>query len=443
MDQAALIEEDHSVLTQPAAVFIVSSDASTQYGGEAFIPVRYFQMLRRKGHLVRLVTHARNAEDLSAALGEDIEWVDCIDETCFDTALWAVGRRLPPRLSMVTIELLLRWICGMRQVQLILQRALERVVSLVHQPTPVSPIDVSPFHGLGVPVVIGPMNGSLDFPPGYDDLEIPLAKLTTRVARAVAIIANRVIPGKREAAVLLVANEQTRAALPVRVHPNVLDLVENGVDFQIWHGLEDHAAAQCRDGRFKLVFLGRLVDWKAVDITIEAIAMARAHGLDVVLEIIGDGWERDRLEALVADRCLGRAMIFTGYLLQDERALRLSSSDAMILNSVRECGGAVVLKGMAMGLPVIASDWGGPADYLDVTCGMLVSPVPRSTSTIRLIDAITELASDPEKCARLGRIGKLKAKNEYDRDAKADKAMVIFEAVMSDHENAALRRWLC
>ena len=46
-----------------------------------------------------------------------------------------------------------------------------------------------------------------------------------------ASLANWLIPGKRRAAILMVANERTKAALPVSDHSNVVTLLENGVGY--------------------------------------------------------------------------------------------------------------------------------------------------------------------------------------------------------------------
>ena len=45
----------------------------------------------------------------------------------------------------------------------------------------------------------------------------------------------------------------------------------------------------------------------------------------------------------------------------------------MALPSMHECGGAVVLEAMASGVPVIAVNWGGPADYVTQETGILDS----------------------------------------------------------------------
>ena len=182
--------------------------------------------------------------------------------------------------------------------------------------------------------------------------------------------------------------------------------------------------------------MGRLVDWKAVDITMQALSLARAAGAKVTLQVLGDGPELEALQARAAEPDLAGCVTFAGFLTQAECASRLAASDALILNSIWECGGAVVLEAMAMELPVIASDWGGPADYLDETCGILISPVPREGFADRLAEAMRALSADPEKCARMGAAGLAKVRAEYDWEKKIDSILEIYEDACAAYETA-------
>ena len=48
---------------------------------------------------------------------------------------------------------------------------------LIHQPIPVSPRAPSRIYGLGVPVIIGPMNGNMNYPEGYEDYESRISRM--------------------------------------------------------------------------------------------------------------------------------------------------------------------------------------------------------------------------------------------------------------------------
>lgn len=72
----------------------------------------------------------------------------------------------------------------------------------------------------------------------------------------------------------------------------IIELVENGVDFSVWRS--DSTASKQPNQQVHFVFLGWLIDLKAVDLLLEAFAAVVAQ-TDAVLEIIGDGDLRGEL----------------------------------------------------------------------------------------------------------------------------------------------------
>lgn len=415
-------------------ILIVAPNASSRFGGEAFLPLKYFQILHRRGHPVRLIAHARNRADLTEFLTPDAaEAVDYIEDTRAHRAAWKSRRLLPGRLGDALAGTLLGRVNEHFQSKVIRSRVAAGEAELIHQPIPVSPLAPSSLYGFGVPVVIGPMNGGMTYPEGYEDLESAADRRMVALARGAARMLNRLVPGKRRAAALLVSNDRTARALPCPDHPHIITLVENGVDFSTWTRPPERAPRSL-DAPFRLVFMGRLVGWKAVEITLDALARARAQGIDARLEILGDGDSRAGLEARADALGLTDAVTFAGFRPQAECAARLAAADALILNSVWECGGAVVLEAMAMGLPVIASDWGGPADYLDPGCGILVPPVPRDRFADRLADAIGRLARDPAHAAALGAAGAAKVRAQYDWEKKVDRMLEIYDQAMEPRQ---------
>jgi glycosyltransferase involved in cell wall biosynthesis len=418
--------------TRPARdlkVLIVAQNASSRLGGEAFLPLKYFQLLKQRGYPARLIAHSRNRANLQETLAPYLADVHFIEDSVWHRGIVKAGRVFPRPLRSAVFGFLLNMVNEAYQGRLIRQLAGEGKVDLIHQPIPVSPKQPSALYGFGVPVIIGPMNGGMTYPPGYEDHESAIARRFVAFARQAAVLANRIIPGKRRAAALIVSNDRTRRALPLRNHPNVIDLVENGVDLSVWQQPMERATRR-RDAPFRLVFMGRLVDWKAVDITLEAVRLARGQGVDATLDLLGDGAERPALEARAAALGLGTAVRFLGFRPQAECATILAGSDALILNSLYECGGAVVLEAMGLGLPVIASDWGGPADYIDPSCGVLVSPAPRADFANRLAAQIVRLSQDPELCQAMGQAGIAKIRDQFDWEKKMDRMLEIYrEAV--------------
>ncbi len=220
------------------------------------------------------------------------------------------------------------------------------------------------------------------------------------------------------------ANDRTKQALPARVRGRIIELVENGVDFSVWRS--ESTASKQANQQVHFVFLGRLADWKGVDLRLEAFAAVTAQ-TDAVLEIIGDGEMRGKLEAQTA--CLGidSRIVFSGWLSQEECALKLQQADALVLPSLREPGGSVVMEGIAVGLPVIATNWGGPMDYIDSTCGILVEPASKEGFVKGLTDAMLKLARSPELRLSMGFAGRERVRQHFDLERKVDRILEIYQ----------------
>ncbi len=416
-------------MTAPLKVLIVAEHASARFGGEAALPLHYFRVLERRGVPVWLVTHARTRDELTA-LYPSSDRIFYIEDTAWHRAMWRIGDRLPASIAYITTGFLSR--LSTQRAQRRVAKRLVRIygIDVIHQPMPVSPREPSLLHGFGVPVVIGPMNGGMDYPPAFDSQRAGISQWLVGLGRMAATAMNALIPGKRRAATLLVANARTRSALPANLGAHVVELVENGVDLGLWRGAARAGGSRNDDTVF--AFMGRLVDWKAVDILIHAFAIARTRS-PMRLWVLGDGPQREALEALARrlDVSVGApgdrsAVHFAGWLPQQTCAARLSAADCLVLPSLLECGGAVVLEAMALGRPVIATAWGGPLDYLDPSCGVLVPPRSRQGLIDGFAEAMATLARHSEEREQMGARALAKVVREFDWELKVDRIIAVY-----------------
>lgn len=406
-----------------AKILIVAQNASTRFGGEAIIPVHYFRILRKRGHNVRMLAHSRNRAELSEIFENSCDRIYYIDDTIFHRVLSKICEKLPLESLRQIAGVVLNFVNELFQRGYIRRLVREGLVDIIHQPIPVSPKMPSLIFGFGVPVIIGPMNGGMNYPQDWRQLESRAERYFVSTVRALATLSEKLIPGKSKANVLLVANERTRQALPVS-HARIEILSENGVDRGIFFPNQPHMT---RAGTsLRLVFMGRLVEWKAVDFSLRAISEARSRGLDVTLDVLGDGPDLGRLQLLTKELHLESEVRYLGFRSQQNCIEVLREADALILNSVYECGGAVILEAMSLGLPVIASEWGGPKDYVNSSTGLLVHPSPRETFAYRLADAIEKLVLNTGFRAALGRSGAERVAEHFDWERKIDKVVAIY-----------------
>jgi len=403
-------------------VLIVAEHASARFGGEAILPLHYFRVLRNRGVEAWLIVHARTRDELSALFASDLDRIHFIPDSAFHKFLFMIGKPLPGQLRHFSTGFLSR-LSSQRQARRVARQLIARhAIDIVHQPIPVSPKESSILYGLGVPVVIGPMNGGMSYPPGFTRSQGKVTAAFMRIGRLFSGVLNRLMPGKLRAAALLVANERTARALPKGIRGQVITLVENGVDLSIWKPIDRPRQAP---GPVRFAFTGRLVDWKAVDILLDAFKQVAAQ-CDATLDLFGSGPMRESLENQARALGLDAKVKFHGWVAQADCAALLGTMDALVLPSLYECGGAVVLEAMAMGLPVIATDWGGPADYLDASCGILVPPTTRGQFDHDLAAAMVKLAQSPGLRRELGQAGRRKVEEAFDWERKGDRILQIY-----------------
>ena len=215
-------------------VVIVAQNASTKFGGESILPWHYFRLLRKRGVDARLVVHERTRDELLALLPEQAERMHFVPDLPSQRLLWQIGKRLPGRIEENTVGLWLHAATALMQRKVVRELIARYRIDVIHEPIPVSPKQPSFMFGLPAPVVIGPMNGGMDFPPAFAGSASVAERLFMGVGRELAHSVNLLIPGKHEAALLLTANERTRKALPRSASRQVIQLVENGVDLSLF-----------------------------------------------------------------------------------------------------------------------------------------------------------------------------------------------------------------
>ena len=254
-------------------ICIVAEHASTHFGGEAFLPLRYFSLLRSRGIDTWLVVHSRTRRELEELFPRDLDRIFFVPDLWIHRLVFTISRALPRRVSEATFGLINQLITQFYQRSIVRNLIRTQPIDVIHQPIPISPRFPSALFSMGIPVVIGPLNGGMEFPEAFRSNESLISRAAVAFLKLFTNAGNNLLPGKKQAAVLLVANERTRNALPRGVRGRVLEMNENGVDTSAFHSGEPDNLVRTNP---LFVFVGRLVDWKAVDIAIRALARFRA-----------------------------------------------------------------------------------------------------------------------------------------------------------------------
>lgn len=180
------------------------------------------------------------------------------------------------------------------------------------------------------------------------------------------------------------------------------------------------AAPSPRGGRLRVASVGRLVEFKGFHHLLDAVAAARGRGVDVQVDLMGDGPWRGRLESQCAELRLGDRVVFHGSVGIDAMRECFGRSDAFALACTVDADGAsdmlptVVTEAMFSGLPVVAGDVGGVSEQVvDGETGFVVAP----GDVEGLADALCKLANKPALAASMGEAGRRRAASVFSVDS--------------------------
>jgi glycosyltransferase involved in cell wall biosynthesis len=169
------------------------------------------------------------------------------------------------------------------------------------------------------------------------------------------------------------------------------DVVPNPVDANLFR-LPAHAPKR-QQGRLRLLWISGFdpvyYRRKGGPQLMHALAQVRTQAsVDVSLTIIGDGPAKDECVALGQQLGIADSCHFVGALPSEQVREWMHRSDALVLASLSESFGVVLIEAMACGLPVVATRCGGPEELVMPDTGILVE----AGSAQALADGIIHLA---------------------------------------------------
>jgi glycosyltransferase involved in cell wall biosynthesis len=202
-------------------------------------------------------------------------------------------------------------------------------------------------------------------------------------------------------------------AVVLGAKPDAARVVRKGVDLSHFIVAEDRDAVRrelgLRDAPVVLTVAG-LIPRKGVHLIIEALArLTPTQAFRFV--VIGEGPERERLEALAATRGIADRTTFLGRVDRTTIPKYFAACDVFVLASLVEAAGNVLFEAMASGRPVVCTDSGGPAEYVrDGETGFVVPVSDPAAMAAR----IGELLRQPALGDRLGAEGRRGTIGEFD-----------------------------
>lgn len=195
---------------------------------------------------------------------------------------------------------------------------------------------------------------------------------------------------------VVAVSESTRDDLVARgLRRERITVIPNGIDLD-WFTPQRGAKSVSPT----LLFVGRLKEYKRVDLVIEALALLARGGIEVELVVAGKGDRADSLRRLAQRLGVAERVRFPGFVSEAEKLELLRRAWVHVLTSPKEGWGITSLEAGACGTPTVASDAPGLREsVVDGETGFLV---PHGDIEA-LAAALERLIRDPELRGRMGR----------------------------------------
>ncbi len=341
-------------------------------GSEPGVGWHWAVEMARLGHRVIILTRENNRHAIEQALSgkeapADVDtYAENLEFVFYDMPAWARWWKRKGR--------------GVHLYYVLWQIGAYIVARKVHQQEPFDAVHHLTFGvlrhpslmgRLGIPFVAGPMGGGEATPSRLRTIYSWRGRMIERLrdlSNTVARYDPLVRSMYRDAGAILCKSPASLAWIPAPFRTRARCLLEIGIDATA----PSHEANSSSTTKLQLVYVGRFVTLKGMELGVRAIAMLRARGIDVQLTMVGRGPEEQRWRRLAADLGIDEAVTWLPWLAQDELMKLYGSFDALIFPSLHDSSGNVVLEALAHGLPVICLDLGGPAEMVDEECGIVV-----------------------------------------------------------------------
>jgi colanic acid/amylovoran biosynthesis glycosyltransferase len=172
-----------------------------------------------------------------------------------------------------------------------------------------------------------------------------------------------------------------------------------------------------KSGQKRLLYIGRLSAAKGVSILLQAIASLIAQHPELVLTIVGDGPDRQMLEAQSAQLGIIDHLRFVGYQSQDAVCNYLQACDIFVLPSFAEGLPVVLMEAMATGIPVISTAIAAISELVEEGVnGYLVPP----GAVEPLAQKLDQLLRNTHLRQTFGQAGRLKVEQGFNLHQEVD-----------------------
>ncbi|SET76961.1 phosphatidylinositol alpha-1,6-mannosyltransferase [Marinobacter segnicrescens] len=251
---------------------------------------------------------------------------------------------------------------------------------------------------------------------------------TALTSRELSFLTRRVLKGAER----IIANSQNSKRILLEkwgMSEQQVVVMTPGVDIEKFHPGDHSSRPAPWVGRTVVLTVGRLQKRKGQDMMISALPELRRSFPDILYSIVGDGEEKERLQALVEELGVAEYVEFAGEINDQELSVRYRHCELFALPNRRvgnddEGFGMVLLEAQACGKPILAGKSGGTREAMEEgRTGYLAD----CTSPDSLKEAVAKILSNDDERQLMGEAGRELVEEHFSWKVLAGKAAVEFE----------------
>jgi len=378
-------------------IILVAPNVAEHMGGESVKARQIFQYYKKIHFNTMMITHERN--QVAVKHWNEYKDIHFIKDSWLMLMLWKLTRS-----SHINNYFFLKHAVVLAE-KIAKSLGLFGHSVIIHQIGPNSPV-LPRFISQHHMNVFGPMNGNVYYPTSFRHKET-IYEFCRRVLHCpLQKIHALFFKGLSHANTIFVAGGKrtVQSLIQAGCKPAILKkTIDCGVD----DGLLDRMRVLHKGINVNFIHVGRLVKFKGTDLIIKSLVKTT---LPITLDIIGDGPESERCKRLVSKLGLAHRVNFIKWQRQAEVFNQFHQYRGLVLPSIGESNGIVVQEAMAMGLPAICIDWGGPQLLIDHALnGYLIKPISEEAVVIQMAEYLDLLASNDLLADKFSMAARIKA----------------------------------
>ncbi len=223
----------------------------------------------------------------------------------------------------------------------------------------------------------------------------------------------------------VIANSKGLQNLALKFTPNLeIGVIPNGINTEKFTPADNKISCP-----IKMLTVCRLITRKRIDLLIEAVAEGKKTGVDMELNIAGDGNIQTKLESLAQELGIADRVNFFGRIDPDKMPDMYKENHIFVMSSAHEGMSNAMLEAMASGLPIVTTLCEG-VDELICDNGIVVDkPEPNA-----LAQAVIQIAGDDKVYQKMCQASVKHAAN-FTWTASAEQYLKLYERVLMTMES--------